>query len=65
MTEEVPEDWDSQAVKTLVGKNFVEVARNPEKTVLVEFCKFVIQRVGFIDNLNKITHQTSDIVFKT
>jgi len=37
MTEEVPEDWDAAGVKVLVGKNFHEVAMNPEKDVLVEF----------------------------
>merc|ERR1712106_961703 len=35
--EEIPEDWDATGVKTLVGKNFHEVAMNPEKDVLVEF----------------------------
>jgi len=37
MSDEVPEDWDATGVKTLVGKNFHEVAMNPEKDVLVEF----------------------------
>merc|ERR1711955_188304 len=37
MSEEVPEDWDKEGVKVLVGKNFHEVAMNTEKDVLVEF----------------------------
>merc|ERR1719204_2357769 len=37
MSEEVPEDWDKEGVKVLVGKNFHEVAMNEEKDVLVEF----------------------------
>jgi protein disulfide-isomerase A1 len=36
-TEEVPEDWDSEAVKVLVGKNFKEVALDKTKDVFVEF----------------------------
>lgn len=41
MSEEVPADWDSKPVKTLVGKNFKEVAFDQDKAVLVEFCKFI------------------------
>ena len=34
MSEEIPEDWDKEGVKVLVGKNFHEVAMNTEKDVL-------------------------------
>lgn len=39
MSESVPEDWNANPVTILVGENFAEVALDPTKDVLVEFCE--------------------------
>jgi len=37
LSEEIPKDWDKNPVKTLVSKNFDQVALDKTKDVLVEF----------------------------
>lgn len=37
-SEPIPEGWDQQPVKELVGINLEEVTFNPDKTVFLMFC---------------------------
>eukprot|EP00095_Tigriopus_kingsejongensis_P002545 maker-scaffold344_size201325-snap-gene-1.23 protein:Tk02545 transcript:maker-scaffold344_size201325-snap-gene-1.23-mRNA-1 annotation:"Calsequestrin-1 precursor " len=66
LSDDIPEDWDKNPVKTLVGKNFDEVAFNKDKNVLVEFyapwCGHCKQLVPIWEEVAEFLSKKDDMV---